>query len=65
MIEAIERAPLGDDGYDEDPTVARLETLAANMLGKEAALLVISGTMGNLCALKRERRAASCRRSWL
>jgi threonine aldolase len=51
MLEAIRHAPLGDDTYDEDPTVARLETLAAKMLGKEAALLVISGTMGNLCAL--------------
>jgi threonine aldolase len=51
MLEAIQRAPLGDDVYDEDPTVAQLETLAAHMLGKEAALLVISGTMGNLCAL--------------
>jgi threonine aldolase len=51
MLEAIERAPLGDDVYDENPTVARLEKLAAKMLGKEAALLVISGNMGNLCAL--------------
>ncbi|HEV8068373.1 MAG TPA: GntG family PLP-dependent aldolase [Planctomycetaceae bacterium] len=51
MLEAIQHAPLGDDTYDEDPTVARLEKLAAKMLGKEAALLVISGTMGNLCAL--------------
>jgi threonine aldolase len=51
MLDAIRNAPLGDDTYDEDPTVTRLETLAAQMLGKEAALLVISGTMGNLCAL--------------
>jgi threonine aldolase len=51
MLEAIRHAPLGDDTYDEDPTVTRLEELAAKMLGKEAALLVISGTMGNLCAL--------------
>jgi threonine aldolase len=51
MLEAIQRAPLGDDTYDEDPTVHRLEALAANILGKEAALLVISGHMGNLCAL--------------
>jgi threonine aldolase len=51
MLKAIQHAPLGDDTYDEDPTVARLEKLAAKMLGKEAALLVISGTMGNLCAL--------------
>jgi len=51
MLEAIQHAPLGDDSMDEDPTVTRLEKLAAKMLGKEAALLVISGTMGNLCAL--------------
>jgi threonine aldolase len=51
MLAAIQHAPLGDDTYDEDPTVTRLEALAARMLGKEAALLVISGTMGNLCAL--------------
>jgi threonine aldolase len=44
-------APLGDDVWDEAPTVACLEKLAAKMLGKEAALLVISGTMANLCAL--------------
>ncbi len=51
MLEAIRQAPLGDDTYDEDPTVHKLEALAASMLGKEAALLVISGHMGNLCAL--------------
>lgn len=51
MLEAIARAPLGDDTYDEDPTVARLEALAAERLGKEAALLVTSGHMGNLVAL--------------
>jgi len=51
MLAAIARAPLGDDTFDEDPTVTRLEKMAAGLLGKEAALLVISGTMGNLCAL--------------
>jgi threonine aldolase len=51
MLEAIRHAPLGDDTYDEDPTVQKLETRAAEMLGKEAALLVISGHMGNLAAL--------------
>jgi threonine aldolase len=51
MLAAITTAPLGDDAYDEDPTVTRLETMAARLLGKEAAMLVISGTMGNLCAL--------------
>ena len=51
MLEAIASAPLGDDTYDEDPTVARFESLAAQRLGKEAALLVPSGHMGNLIAL--------------
>jgi threonine aldolase len=51
MREAMVRAELGDDVYGEDPTVQQLETLAAEMVGKEAALLVPSGTMGNLAAL--------------
>jgi threonine aldolase len=50
MREAIARAELGDDVYREDPTVNRLETLAAEMLGLEAALLTTSGTMSNLLA---------------
>lgn len=51
MRAAIANAALGDDTYDEDPTVTEFESLAAAMLGKEAALLVISGNMGNLTAL--------------
>ncbi len=51
MREAMYQAEVGDDVYGEDPTVNRLETMAAEMLGKEAALLVCSGTMGNLVAL--------------
>jgi threonine aldolase len=51
MREAMYRAEVGDDVYGEDPTVIRLEQLAAERLGKEAALLVVSGTMGNLVAL--------------
>jgi threonine aldolase len=51
MLEAMRRAPLGDDVYGEDPTVNQLECLSAQKLGKEAALFVTSGTMGNLCAL--------------
>ncbi len=51
MREAIARAELGDDVYGEDPTVNRLEQMAAAMLGKEAAILVASGTMGNLIAM--------------
>jgi threonine aldolase len=44
-------AEVGDDVYGDDPTLNRLEKLAAEMLGKEAALFVPSGTMGNLTAL--------------
>jgi threonine aldolase len=52
MRRAMEAAEVGDDVYGEDPTVNRLEALAAERLGKEAALFVPSGTMGNLiCAL--------------
>jgi threonine aldolase len=45
------RAELGDDVYGEDPTVNGLEELAAERLGKQSALLVASGTMGNLVSL--------------
>lgn len=45
------KAPLGDDVYGEDPTVNELERLGAEMLGKEAALFVPSGTMGNLISV--------------
>lgn len=51
MREAIANAQVGDDVYGEDPTVNRLEALAAERLGKEAAVLVTSGTQGNLAAL--------------
>jgi threonine aldolase len=51
MRAAMAAAEVGDDGYAEDPTVRRLEESAAARLGKEAALLMPSGTMGNLCAL--------------
>ncbi|MFV9504505.1 MAG: low-specificity L-threonine aldolase [Oscillochloridaceae bacterium umkhey_bin13] len=51
MREAINRAELGDDVYGEDPTINRLEALAAELVGKPAAVLVPTGTMGNLSAL--------------
>jgi threonine aldolase len=52
MREAIYHAELGDDVFGEDPTTNRLQEVAAERVGKEAALLVSSGTMGNLvCAL--------------
>jgi len=51
MRQAMAAAELGDDVFGEDPTVARLEALAAETTGKEAALLVPSGTMANLVSL--------------
>ena len=51
MLEAIRTAELGDDVYGEDPTVNRLEELAAKKMGKEAALLVTSGTQANLVSV--------------
>ena len=51
MRENIMQAQLGDDVFIEDPTVNALEEQAANLLGKEKALLVPSGTMGNLIAV--------------
>jgi threonine aldolase len=51
MREAIAAAPVGDDVYGEDPSVNRLQALAAERLGKEAALFVPSGTMANQAAL--------------
>ncbi|MFQ3631540.1 GntG family PLP-dependent aldolase, partial [Roseiflexus sp.] len=51
MRTAMARAEVGDDVYGEDPTVNRLEELAARRAGKAAAMFVSSGTMGNLCAL--------------
>jgi threonine aldolase len=51
MRAAMAAAEVGDDGYGDDPTVRELERVAAERLGKQAALFVPSGTMGNLCAL--------------
>jgi len=51
MREAMARAPVGDDVWEEDPTVKRLEALAAERLGKAAGLFVTSGTMGNLVSV--------------
>ena len=51
MLEAIKHADLGDDVYGEDPTVNRLQEMAAEKMGKEEALLVPSGTMANLTSL--------------
>lgn len=51
MRRAMAEAEVGDDVFGEDPTVNRLEEMAAGRLGKEAALFVASGTMGNLVSL--------------
>lgn len=51
MRQAMAHAELGDDVYGEDPTVNRLQSLAAERMGKEAGLFVPSGTMGNLIAV--------------
>lgn len=51
MFDAMRSAPLGDDGYGRDPTVNKLERLAAEELGMEAAVLMPSGTMSNLAAI--------------
>jgi threonine aldolase len=52
MRAAMADAEVGDDVYGEDPTVHRLESLAAALLGKDAALLTPSGTMANQLALR-------------
>lgn len=52
MRQAMARAEVGDDVYGEDPSVRRLEDTVAAMLGKEAALFVSSGTMGNQLAIR-------------
>ena len=51
MREAMAKAVVGDDVYQDDPTVNQLQELAAARLGKEAGLFVPSGTMGNLAGI--------------
>jgi threonine aldolase len=51
MLEAMQAASLGDDQAGEDPTVNRLQDISADRLGMQSALLVLSGTMGNLISL--------------
>jgi threonine aldolase len=52
MRKAMHDAEVGDDVYREDPTVNRLQDRAAEIFGREAALYVVSGTMGNQTAIK-------------
>jgi threonine aldolase len=56
MRRVMFEAEVGDDVYGEDPTVNRLETLAAELLGKEAGLFTASGTMSNLIAVLSQTR---------
>jgi threonine aldolase len=51
MRQAMAQAEVGDDYYHDDPTVAKLENFAAELLGHEAGLFVTSGTMGNLVSV--------------
>ena len=52
MRDSIYHAPVGDDVYGEDPSINRLEKMAANIFGKEAAMFVASGTQGNqICVM--------------
>lgn len=52
MLQAMFAAPVGDDVFNEDPTVNQLEKLSASLFGKEAALFCPSGTMTNQIAIK-------------
>jgi threonine aldolase len=52
MLQSIVTAPLGDDSRDGDPTVVELEREAARILGKDAAVLTVSGSMSNTVALR-------------
>src|ERR1700731_1018671 len=56
MRAAIQAAEVGDDVFGEDPTVKRLEERVADLLGKEAALFVPSGTMSNQVCIKAHAR---------
>ena len=51
MLSAIASTDLGDDVFSEDPTVNNLQEKAAQIMGKEDALIVPSGTMGNLVSI--------------
>lgn len=56
MRAAMGAAKVGDDVYGDDPTVNELEALAAEMLGKEAAMFVLGGTMGNQLGIMSQTR---------
>lgn len=60
MRDAMHRAVVGDDVFDDDPTVKELEAYAARLFDKEAALFVTSGTQGNACAVMAQTRRGDC-----
>lgn len=60
MRDAMCRAVVGDDVFEDDPTVKELEAYAVQRLGKEAALFVTSGMQGNTCALLAHTRRGDC-----
>lgn len=60
MRDAMYNAIVGDDVFDDDPTIKELEALAAEMFGKEDALFVTSGTQGNACAVMSQTRRGDC-----
>ena len=60
MRDAMYHAVVGDDVFDDDPTIRALEQYAADLLGKEAALFVTSGTQGNACAILSQTKRGDC-----
>src|SRR5689334_18100245 len=56
MRQAMANAEVGDDVFDDDPTLHRLQDRVAELLGKEASLYVVSGTMGNELAVRAQVR---------
>ncbi|MDX6295172.1 MAG: threonine aldolase [Kribbellaceae bacterium] len=52
MLAAMTSAPVGDDVYDEDPTVAELEAEVAGLLGHEAGLFVVTGSLANILGIR-------------
>lgn len=60
MRDAMAAAVVGDDVFDDDPTLHELEAYAAKRLGKEAAVFVTSGMQGNACALLAHTRRGDC-----
>lgn len=60
MRDAMAAAVVGDDVFDDDPTIHELEAYAAERLGKEAAVFITSGMQGNACALMAHTRRGDC-----